>query len=113
MAKNRAFRYDAASVVRAGTSRSRGPGSEPETVRTGTASARRMAPARRRGERGPSSRGRRPAVTNGRSLTGEAEVVAAMRRQDRVAPRALVPRSGEGYLFPAEAGHGSCQRPKG
>src|SRR6266550_7083735 len=31
---------------------------------------------------------------------GEAEVVAAMRRHDRVAPRALVPRAGEGYLFP-------------
>src|SRR5205814_2589265 len=31
---------------------------------------------------------------------GEAEVVAAMRRHDRVAPRALVPRAGESYLFP-------------
>ena len=51
MAKNRPFRYDAGSVVRAGTSRSRGPASEPETVRTGTASAIRMALARRRGER--------------------------------------------------------------
>jgi hypothetical protein len=39
MAKNRLFRYDAKNVVRAGTSRSRGPESEPETVRTGTASA--------------------------------------------------------------------------
>jgi len=39
MAKNRAFRYDARNVVRAGTSRSRGPESEPERVRTGTASA--------------------------------------------------------------------------
>ncbi len=39
MAKKQPFRYDAESVVRAGTSRPRGPGSEPETVRTGTASA--------------------------------------------------------------------------
>src|SRR5437773_5769786 len=34
---------------------------------------------------------------------GEAEVVAAMRRHDRLAPRALVPRAGEGYLFPEGA----------
>src|SRR5712692_9975327 len=102
MAKNRPFRYDAESVVRAGTSRSRGPESEPETGenRDGEreANGSRKTPRRK----GTISRGRQPAVTNGRSLIGEAEVVAAMRRRDRVAPRALVPRSGEGYLFPEE-----------
>src|SRR5213592_424835 len=35
-----------------------------------------------------------------RTLKAVAEVPAAMRRHDRVAPRALVPRAGEGYLFP-------------
>jgi hypothetical protein len=79
MAKNRPFRYDAASVVRAGTSRSRRP--EKRTGdgenRDGEREANGSRETPRRKE--TTSRGRQPAVTNGRSLVGEAEVAVAMR----------------------------------
>src|SRR6185503_17066002 len=105
MAKNRPFRYDAGSVVRAGTSRSRGPASEPETVRTGTASAIRMALARRRGERERLAAAGSPPLPTGALLNGVRNRPAKPGGSD-------VKRSGRGRRSDAPARSGGTTSPR-